>query len=197
MKRFLFMMAVCAGLTGLVHAAPTCTLSKADLLNMQEVPPATGAFSYATDDLITYSNDNGMLGQVGFVGTLMGNPNGPISDEVWIGIPDYDLSSIDTYNLTLCNDNDDVWYVRLFVWEDTGGAVEWSDSWVPLNAGECAALSMDVDYASVDYIGIGIGGYRQDVFHVSACPIIPAPGAVLLAAIGTGLVGWMRRRRSL
>ncbi|MGE5293472.1 MAG: hypothetical protein ACM3VT_01455 [Solirubrobacterales bacterium] len=44
----------------------------------------------------------------------------------------------------------------------------------------------------IDMISSGAGYFRVD-----AAPAVPAPGAILLGMLGTGLVGWIRRRRVL
>jgi hypothetical protein len=89
----------------------------------------------------------------------------------------------------------EVWFDGALVDMVTGDGSNLIDtSWTVMSY----TVSPSGNLADLEFRAVGIsesfGGYIDDVRLVAA---VPAPGAIVLGAVGMSLVGWLRRRRVL
>jgi hypothetical protein len=206
---------------------------------------ATSGGLVVTDDPLVYGQ--AMSEDVGFRGTLFdpvtGNPYTPFSQmqigaNFWgasgaigtsgattaqvigtaLGIaPTNSLVGFDKYSLILENDNDDIWWVNLYMntgytdapWGEPNNYYE--NTWTALPAFSTVALTLDLTGVAnlnhITNIGFNVGANltnlngnpsNPDTFHVSASPI-PEPSTILLLGLGflgLGAYGLHRKKKS-
>jgi len=98
-------------------------------------------------------------------------------------------------------DADDAWSTTTFNLSDTVLAELMDgtmDIWMDIDsthdfmvwAVALGSSTLTVNYDTIELVAVETPGTPGN-------PIIPAPGAVLLGSIGVGVVGWLRRRRTL
>lgn len=200
MKRSIMMCAIVIAVAGLASAAPTT------LITFDEFPVGTIIDTdYVGLGVVFLSGDvTGRQPQIADDGFMPGSPVLRPTGE-----PDYYLYQGDFY-IQFPSPVVDVQFISGY-WDGVGtGVIEVYDPYGNLLAGlsnttigvnttDLSALGTigKIYFNSIgDGAGADIDNLGFSVSDFNSIPI-PAPGSILLGGIGLGLIGWLRRRRTL
>lgn len=200
MKRALTLSAIlCVALAGSLQAAVA--------INFESDP--TGAvpngWMSADSALVAFSDSSGANLQVGNWGAQSNNTKalGVFPDDPSYLIMDFS-TLVDSVQLDFGNDDPlfsnpgDQAVLTVFL-----GGSQVGQTAVVMNRDDIMNQTIAVSGVAFDratfFYNVSTFGIIEMVDNIQFTPFsaVPAPGAMLLGGIGTGLVGWLRRRRSL
>ena len=206
MKRMCWMVLVCA----LVVACAGPAGAALTVVTFEDLP--VSPFAVYTEGKVSFTAVGGGLlqevntvnGTAGITGVGVGTS--PVFPELRADI----TGGARFVSVDLGDFNADTETVFLEVFSSSGASLGSASAFRPMTFGPMQTLSLTAPTGG-PCIAYAIFGGRlssldngssvaADNFAFEACqcpPVVPVPGAVLLGAMGTGLVGYLRRRRTL